>query len=295
MNPKHNLRTFDNYAPIYFQSDPNFNSEDLKLVLPEVSTSKSLYFIKNVLTSIECQHLINSSRLHYQSLEHEFSKDEREANRVLTNDTQFASVLYSRIERFLSNDPKLSSLRPCGFGTSGTWIPHKINSCFRYNQYVGPSIGFVPHRDATYIEDENSRSILTLLIYLNDDFQKGETIFLKSHNRRNKNQLVSDELENGFHERYRFEPKTGSILIFNHNIIHLGDEILPGDIKYLIRTDLVFKRVEKVEDYSWRTSPDFIQSVKLYREAFNQELDGNITAASLLYQRALTLRQCYKD
>ena len=293
LNPKKNLRTFDNHAPIYFEADPNFQADLIELIQPKISISKSLYLIENVLSPAECQQLIEKSKPYYQTLADEFLLNERHANRVLSFDERLATTLYDRIETFIQQDDKLVDIEPCGFGTAGTWLPYQVNNCFRYNQYVGPSIGFRPHRDATYIQNEDHRSILTILIYLNDNYHSGQTIFLKSHTKRQKGQTVPDELVGGYHERYVYQPKAGSVLIFNHNLIHLGNEIFESDIKYVIRSDLIFRRVTRPLNYSysWLQHPDYIQCVKLYREAFNQELDGNIERASKLYERALALRQ----
>ena len=291
-NPKRNLRTFDNKKKIDFNEDINFNIENVTMEDVNVS-SKSLYILKNVLTKNECDQLIENSNPHYQSLDQEFLKSERQNNRVISLNSDFATIIYNRIRNFVFDDPKIKSVIPCGFGTDGIWEPYKINDCFRFNQYIGPSIGFTAHRDATYIENEDIRSILTILIYLNEDFDHGETIFLKSHNKRQKGQIVSEELANGYHERFKYKPVTGSALIFNHNMIHLGNKIFENDTKYVIRTDIVFKRIRRPEDYNyrWRIDPDFILAVKYYREAINQELDGNLDKASILFEKGLALRQ----
>merc|ERR1712018_812677 len=44
-------------------------------------------------------------------------------------------------------------------------------------------------------------------------------------------------------------PRTGSILVFQHNILHEGS-LLEGGIKYTIRTDIMFDNLTKLEDDS---------------------------------------------
>lgn len=294
-NPKRNLRTFDNYVDFEFIPDPLFDSSSMKLSIHPYS-SKSLYSVENVLTPLECETLIQHSINHYQSLSSEFLETERQANRVLTQDLNFASILYRRLEPFIFQDCHLEDIRPCGFGTQGKWVPDHINPCFRFNQYIGPSIGFTPHRDATYIRNEDLRSIFTVLIYLNDDFEGGTTSFHKSITKRTKEMRVCDEMKAGSKLRFRFSPQQGSVLLFNHNMIHSGDPLPAESTKYLIRTDLVFRRIERPADYNylWQKDPDFIQAVKYFREAMNQELDGNIERASILYEKSLALRQCHQ-
>lgn len=294
-NPKRNLRTFDNYGNFRFSPDPNFDPSTMIKTDYPVS-SKSLYSVENVFTPLECQTLIAASSTHYQSLASEFLSTDRQSNRVLTQDPTMATILMDRLQPFMLQDSHLETIRPCGFGTRGKWVPDHINSCFRFNQYIGPSIGFTPHRDATYIRNEDLRSIFTILIYLNDDFVGGTTSFHKSLTKRSKDMRVCDEMAAGSTLRMTFVPKSGSVLIFNHNLIHSGDPLPLGSTKYLIRSDVVFRRIIRPDDYNyaWQADPDFIQAVKWFREAMNRELDGDIEGASILYERSLALRQCHR-
>ncbi len=105
-------------------------------------------------------------------------------------------------------------------------------------------------------------------------------------------ELVEDEMKKGYSERFRYKPKTGSVLIFNHNMIHKGEKLESG-IKYVIRTDVVFKRIAKPQDYSheWKKNPDFLEAINYFRKAINDELDGNLKEASIYYQKELAIRQ----
>ncbi len=53
--------------------------------------------------------------------------------------------------------------------------------CVRFCEYTAPSVGFVPHRDASFIGGSEERSIFTIMLYLNDEFEDGTTNFLHSH------------------------------------------------------------------------------------------------------------------
>jgi hypothetical protein len=53
----------------------------------------------------------------------------------------------------------------------------EINPHFRFCKY-DPSGLFLPHYDGIYIKGMNERSILTLMFYLNEDFEGGNTNFL---------------------------------------------------------------------------------------------------------------------
>lgn len=67
---------------------------------------------------------------------------------------------------------------------------------------------------------------------------------------------------------------------------------LESGTKYIIRSDVVFNRKPSVNpDTSYLTNIYFKKAVELYREANNQEMKGNAKVSSLLYSRALALRQ----
>jgi hypothetical protein len=79
-------------------------------------------------------------------------------------------------------------------------------------------------------------SFLTLLIYLNDDFEGGETKFFpdKQHCR------FLRDIENK-QPVHTIEPKQGMALINIHNILHEGSKVQSG-IKYVLRTDILYQR-----------------------------------------------------
>jgi hypothetical protein len=274
----------------------------MKKIIPDmISTSeKMLFVIENVLTEKETNTLIEQSEPHYKKLDDEYLVSERDSYRVLSKDNNFAEILYTRIKEFVIDDKKYNNKInriPCGFGVDHKeWTIDRINPCFRFCKYVPGSTGFLPHRDATYIENEDNRSILTIIIYLNDS--DADTIFYKTTTKRKIYQTVQDEMNCGYYERCRISPKRGSVLIFNHNMIHAGDKIsIDSDNKYIIRSDIIYKCINRHSDYnySWMNDKYFLEAIELYREAFNQELDGNLVKASKLYQKANALRQFHKE
>ena len=73
------------------------------------------------------------------------------------------------------------------------------------------------------IRNENEQSFYTYIIYLNDDFEGGETTF-----------LVTPEIV--------IKPETGGGLFFQHPIIHEGVVVTKGK-KYVLRTDLMYRKL----------------------------------------------------
>jgi prolyl 4-hydroxylase len=85
-------------------------------------------------------------------------------------------------------------------------------------------------------------SFLTLLIYLNDDFQGGQTKFYpdKEHCRF----LRDIEDKQPIHQ---IQPRRGMALINVHQILHDGAKIQSG-VKYVLRTDILYEK--KIEPHA---------------------------------------------
>jgi hypothetical protein len=80
-----------------------------------------------------------------------------------------------------------------------------------------------PEECRSWIERIRTIGCYTFMVYLNEEFEGGETRF-----------FVEPEVV--------IKPNTGSALFFQHPIIHEGGEVHSG-IKYVLRTDLVYRRV----------------------------------------------------
>ncbi|XP_076116892.1 uncharacterized protein LOC143084398 isoform X2 [Mytilus galloprovincialis] len=82
---------------------------------------------------------------------------------------------------------------------------------------------FHPHLDGSYISEEGDISYMSVQVYLNQNFEGGNTTFLCM--------LEEDKTE--------IIPQTGSMLIFEHDILHEGSKILSGR-KYVLRSDVMY-------------------------------------------------------
>ncbi len=174
---------------------------------------KDIFLIENFLSEKECVSLIEKSeQIGYEEAKVQTGlntasmiKGIRNNERILYKDGDLATELYNRVIQFLPH--KIGKLEICG-----------LNELFRFYKY-NPSQRFKMHRDGSYKKNDCEESFFTFLIYLNDDFEGGET-----------------EFENLF----TIKPKTGSLLLFHHPYRHEGKVLISGT-KYCLRSDVIYK------------------------------------------------------
>jgi prolyl 4-hydroxylase len=132
---------------------------------------------------------------------------------AVIRDTAVADALWSRIvdevPAAMSADwsDGRRSVHPVGL-----YLPLRI---YRYR--VGQQFGL--HQDQSYSRGPGARSLLTLLVYLDDDFEGGETDFPEQQ------QTVT--------------PRAGDALWFQHMLLHAGRAVTRG-VKHVLRSDVVY-------------------------------------------------------
>ncbi|HEY6328637.1 MAG TPA: 2OG-Fe(II) oxygenase [Blastocatellia bacterium] len=130
----------------------------------------------------------------------------RNNRRVMFDDPEAARGLFDRVKD--QAPAEIRNMRLSG-------INERLG-CYEY--FAGQR--FAPHSDGPFIRDDRERSCYTFMVYLNEDFEGGETVFfvqpLKS-----------------------IKPQAGMGLLFQHPIIHEGAKVING-VKYVIRTDLMY-------------------------------------------------------
>jgi hypothetical protein len=130
-------------------------------------------------------------------------KDVRNNQRVMIDDVDRASHLWQRAEVYV---PKFV----------GNWQASGINERLRFYRYdIGQQFNW--HHDGAFERPNGERSRLTFMIYLNDDFEGGETSF-------------GDVI---------IKPIKGMALFFVHQLRHKGETVILGR-KYVLRTDVMY-------------------------------------------------------
>ncbi len=171
-------------------------------------TSKFLQVHDNIFTKEECQQLIK----HFDSSKTKFiDRGIAEYYRLEEDSDSMAQTLLEKIRPHLPSHYQGGRLM-C------------LNTHFRYSKYEH-GMKFGQHRDGMNQDRNGYRSVITFNIFLNDDFQGGETDFFDD----SRNLILSAQ------------PKSGRAALFDRGILHRGNKVLNG-CKYLLRTDVMSDR-----------------------------------------------------
>ncbi len=131
----------------------------------------------------------------------------RNNTRVMWDDPALAAQVFARVAPFV---PATMCGGMTSAGANERW------RCYRYE----PGQYFAPHYDGAFVRGPEEESLLTFIVYLNEDFTGGETVF---------NDL-------GVSVR----PKTGQALLFQHRLRHESTPLLSG-LKYAARSDIMYR------------------------------------------------------
>lgn len=157
--------------------------------------------------------------------------------------------LYNNIEDEDKADEIFARIRKCiPPDIIPGWSAIGVNENFRILKYLAGE-DFPIHVDPDYSRpfghpQYGNVSFLTLIVYLNDNFTGGDTVFYttgpdlaKPINSVSVKQPSTDSHNKS--EYFRICPTAGTAVLFKHSIYHCGEKVLSG-VKYTLRTDLMF-------------------------------------------------------
>ena len=177
-----------------------------------IKETSEIFTIDHFLTDKECDELIlKSEQIGYEEAKVDLGGTQammkmiRDNERVMFVDHVLAYQLWQKLRAFIR--PVIGNSQAIG-----------LNEMFRFYKY-SPGQRFKMHRDGSYVRSETEFSYYTFMIYLNDDYDGGQTKF------------QSGEFVN---------PKKGTALIFEHSLKHEGARLTMGQ-KYVLRTDIMYK------------------------------------------------------
>ena len=217
-----------------------------------------IYTVNDVLSSSECAKIIeksnnkgwNESSPSGGGHGRTGREDARTNSFCVFHDEDLASKIWSKVKEtlpadlnFLGENVYFNSI------TKGTeWSPSFIYDKIRIYKYE-PGEVFPEHIDYKVkrnikVEDKEyvQQSFLSLLIYLNDDFEGGETGYWPDHNGIHCRFLRNVEKQSCKKDhQVVIKPSSGLCVVQDQNILHEGLPTTKG-IKYLLRTDIIHQK-----------------------------------------------------
>jgi len=181
--------------------------------MKKIEIHPQIFLIDGFLTHTECNQYIalaekqvfEEAKINIQG-QQLMNKGVRNNDRLMMFDKGLAKTFFIQAAKFLPE-------------THENYRLSDFNEMFRIYKY-SPGQRFKMHRDGSYVRNENEKSFYTFMIYLNDDFEGGETEF----------QSIGT-----------VSPKKGSALVFHHPLKHEGKTLTHG-LKYVLRTDIMYMK-----------------------------------------------------
>jgi prolyl 4-hydroxylase len=139
----------------------------------------------------------------------------RSSTTAVLRDPALAEDLFRRVRPHVPErmTTELGSRGRVPLVASGVFVPLRI---YRYE--VGQHFGL--HQDQSYAGEGGTRSLLTLMVYMNEGFSGGDTDFPE--------------------QERTIVPKTGDALLFQHMLLHAGKPVTEGT-KFVLRSDVLYR------------------------------------------------------
>lgn len=216
--------------------------------------------VENLLTQKECEQLIVEAETAGFKPSPPSGGGHGQTPRTGARTSQFyvnpsqklAEKLWERVKDAVPKD--LRSIKPVPYMNSVTrgdeYTPVAVSDHMRYYKY-DPGQFILKHDDYRtsrfrYDPEEDKyyqqMTFLTLLVYLNDEFEEGRTLFWTQYGTTGTKGHCRFLRETEFAESdLQISPKMGNGLINDHMVQHEGEAPKKGT-KYILRTDIVHER-----------------------------------------------------
>lgn len=196
----------------------------------EENKDKLAFTIDNFLNHKECDDILlkikknNFQKAPIGSNKKSIETELRNNSRTFIEDLDFSKKLFNKFKS-LEIIPK-----------NMTNNVYKLSGLYKHTLFYKYDKGefFKEHYDNEK-KDGNKKSFFTVLIYLNDDFEGGETTFITYKRNLIKNKIKNEKILTPI------IPKKGKLLVFNHNILHEGSLLINGS-KIVLRNDIMYEK-----------------------------------------------------
>jgi len=246
------------------------------------------FVLDNVLSEQECKYLVEKTEeMGYSFWDSRPDRvtDFRDADTIEVHHPDLAALLWERAAPFLSENvvinPDDDENPRWQRDLEGTWEPVGTNEHVLFARYDAGG-HFAPHTDGFSVVSCDERSMYSIVLFLNACTDGGGTRFYADEQR---DKLVKDE--RGRYtgtpemELTTVDPKVGRMVVFFHNILHQGVGVGAGAKKYIIRSDVMYKR----QDPICKTPQDH-EAFDMYQRAQELSTAGEMEEATRLFRRA---------
>lgn len=173
---QYNKKTYLNLNPELFK--PSINTSSTNRIDKKLENNL-LLILENLITDEQSKNLIEAIEdLNFQKIDWEYPPDYRSCRRKIVFSEDLALFQWKRIVNYFEWED-LQFISPFGFEKESRWLAHKVNPCFMFTKYQKGDF-FKMHLDGGHVQIEDDRSVLSLMIYLNDDFKGGNTVFYEN-------------------------------------------------------------------------------------------------------------------
>jgi len=209
----------------------------------------NIWMLDHVFSEEECQYFLQASDgIGYEEApvtvgknSFKMLKDVRNNTRAMTDNPQFAFILYDRLKPYLPVRADMLSREVVSDKLAQGYELCGMNERIRFYKY-GKGEYFVPHFDGFFQREPYEkiingeahvcmeRSFMTVLLYLNNMKSGGATDFLYN------NKSI----------KYSVTPKMGRVLMFAHSNYHQGNvHTDPNEFKHVMRSDVMYRKLIK--------------------------------------------------
>lgn len=267
------------------------------LIIHDDFKDKGIVFIDGVLSKEECSHLRNAidscSKLSFWNAEgrtNETARLFRDADTIEVEQHPLERSIWKRVCGLFDQNSVIISEDDASLvydrDMIGSWFPHGLNYNFLFAKY--PSGGhFAPHTDGRVTHDFNTRSISSVIIFLNTIPIEGGggTRFYTSDVLQNLRPTTTGQWT-GSAEYVITEVGAveGRMLVFDQQLVHEGMICVDPHVKYIIRSDIMYERRPNI----CATETDK-EAYRLYKEAEYMAEAGNVEESIPMFKRAFRL------
>lgn len=160
---------------------------------------------------------------------------------------EYARVLFERIRPFIPAVRHFDENAKTDWDHHEQWEPIGINPLLRFIKYTDGGL-LVPHYDAPYVASDEERTLMSFVVYLDNDpnLEGGAVRFLHDpqENVRLEDRNLADLTEPATEDEVRISlhPTPGSAVVFDHRVLHESQLVQGTGQKTIIRTDIVYRK-----------------------------------------------------